>query len=112
MAEGGRAPGRARGYAGTWPERGAIRADGFVPSGLGIGASSIARLREWPAAGAGAGRLLPWGPVAFSVGIALYFTADHEPVGWITVVAAVVLSVTAFLLRRPKIFSVAGMVLA
>jgi competence protein ComEC len=112
MAEGGRAPGRARGYAGTWPERGATRADGFVPSGLGIGASLITRLREWAAAEAGAGRLLPWVPVAFSVGIALYFTADHEPVGWITAIAAVVLSAAACLLRRQKIFPVAVMVAA
>ena len=83
MAERGRAPGRARGYAGTWPERGATRAEGFVPSGLGVGASFIAKVREWAAEEAGAGRLLSWVPVAFSVGIAFYFTADHEPVGWI-----------------------------
>src|ERR1700753_840434 len=109
MAEGGRASGRARGYAGTWPERGATRAAGFVPSGVGIGASVIARLREWAAAEAGAGRMLPWVPVAFSVGIALYFTADHEPVRWITVFAATVLSVGAFLLRRQRIFPLAVM---
>ena len=58
------------------------------------------------------GRLLPWVPVAFSVGIALYFTADHEPVGWITAIAAVVLSAAAFLTRRQKIFPVAVMVAA
>jgi competence protein ComEC len=83
-----------------------------VPSGLGIGAFLLAKLREWAAAEAGAGRLLPWVPVAFSVGIAFYFTADHEPVGWITAVAAIVLSVGAFLLRRQKIFPVAVMIAA
>ncbi len=62
MAERGRARGRAQGYAGTWPEHGVTRADGFVPSGLGVGASLIAKLREWAAAEAGAGRLLPWVP--------------------------------------------------
>lgn len=112
MVERGGAPGRARGYAGTWPERGATRADGFVPSGFSVGASFVAKLREWVAAEAGAGRLLPWVPVAFSVGIAFYFTADHEPVGWITAVAAVALSVGAFLLRRQKIFPVAVMIAA
>ena len=112
MAERGRAPGRARGYAGTWPERGAARAEGFVPSSLGVGASLIARLREWAAAEAAAGRLLPWVPVAFSVGIAFYFSADHEPVGWITALAAIVLSAGAFLLRRQKIFPVAVMIAA
>jgi len=112
MAERGRAPGRAQGYAGTWPERGAARADGFLPSGVGAGAFLLAKLREWAAAEAGAGRLLPWVPVAFSVGIAFYFTADHEPVGWITAVAAIVLSVGAFLLRRQKIFPIAVMIAA
>lgn len=112
MAERGRAPGRAQGYAGTWPERGATRADGFVPPGLGVGAFLIAKLHEWAAAEAGAGRLLPWVPVAFSVGIAFYFTADHEPVGWITAVAAIILSLGAFLLRRQKIFPVAVMIAA
>lgn len=112
MAERGGAPGRARGYAGTWPERGATRADSLVPSGFSLGASFITRLREWAAAEAGAGRLLPWVPVAFSVGIAFYFTAGHEPVGWITAVAAAALSVGAFLLRRRKIFPVAVMIAA
>jgi competence protein ComEC len=60
----------------------------------------------------GAGRLLPWVPVAFSVGIALYFSASHEPVGWITAAAATVLSAGAFLLRRQKIFPVAVMIAA
>jgi competence protein ComEC len=36
-------------------------------------------LRAWICAEAGAGRLLPWVPVAFGTGIALYFTADREP---------------------------------
>ena len=40
----------------------------------------IETLREWVRAEAGAGRLLPWVPVAFGTGIALYFAADHEPV--------------------------------
>ena len=30
----------------------------------------------------GAGRLLPWLPVAFGLGIAIYFTADREPAWW------------------------------
>ncbi len=59
-------------------------AGGFVPSGFSAATSFAAKLREWIAAEAGAGRLLPWVPVAFGVGIAVYFTADHEPVGWVT----------------------------
>jgi competence protein ComEC len=80
MAERGRAQGRTQGYAGTWPGGGAAQAGGFVPSGLGTWPALTARLREWIAAEAGAGRLLPWVPVAFGAGIAFYFTADHEPV--------------------------------
>jgi hypothetical protein len=39
---------------------------------------------------AGAGRLLPWS-VAFGTGIAVYFTADREPVLWGTAVPAALL---------------------
>ena len=104
--------GRPQGIAGTWPPRGAAQAGGFAPSGFNAWSSLSARLREWVAAEAGAGRLLPWVPVAFGVGIAFYFTADHEPVGWITAVAAAGLCAVAFLLRRHKIFPVVVMVAA
>ncbi len=78
-----------RGYAGTWPPRGAAQAGGFAPSGFTAWSSLVARLREWVAAEAGAGRLLPWVPVAFGTGIAFYFTADHEPVASVSAVTAV-----------------------
>ena len=78
MAEPGRAPGRTQGFAGTWPPREA--AGGFAPSGFGAWPHLLAKLREWIRAEAGAGRLLPWVPVAFGTGIAFYFAADHEPV--------------------------------
>src|SRR5450432_1794102 len=100
MAERGGSPGRTRGVAGTWPPREAARAGGFVPSGLTAWPSFAAKLREWIAAEAGAGRLLPWIPVAFGFGIAFYFTADHEPVAVVAACAAAVLCVAAFLLRR------------
>jgi competence protein ComEC len=112
MAERGRAPGRTQGYAGTWPERAAARAGGFAPSALSAGSSFAAKLREWIAAEAGAGRLLPWVPVAFGIGIAFYFTADHEPVRWVTAVAVAALCTAAWLLRRHKIFPAAVMIAA
>ncbi|SDS13996.1 ComEC/Rec2 family competence protein [Bradyrhizobium canariense] len=112
MAERGRAPGRTQGFAGTWPPRNAAPAGAYAPSGFDVWSSIIAKLREWIAAEAGAGRLLPWVPVAFGVGIAVYFTADHEPVEWVTAVAATALCAVAFLLRRQKIFPVAVMVAA
>ena len=71
--------------------------------------SLIDKLRTWIRAEAGAGRLLPWVPVAFGTGIALYFTADREPVLSVVAVVAVGLCAAAFLLRRQKIFPIAVM---
>ena len=94
MAEPGRAPGRMQGYAGTWPPRSAAAAGGLAPSGFHAWSSFTAKLREWAAAEAGAGRLFPWVPVAFGVGIAVYFAADHEPALSVSVVVVVAESVT------------------
>jgi len=112
MAERGRSPGRTQGFAGTWPPRGAAQAGGFAPSGFTAWPSVVARLREWVAAEAGAGRLLPWVPIAFGTGIAFYFSADHEPVASVSAVTAAGLCVAAFLLRRQKIFSVMVLIAA
>jgi competence protein ComEC len=112
MVERGGSPGRTQGYAGTWPPRAAAQAGGFAPSGLDAWPALIEKLREWIHAEAGAGRLLPWVPVAFGSGIAFYFAADHEPVAWVTAVAAVGFCVAAFLLRRQKIFPAAVMLAA
>ena len=112
MAEQGRAQGRTQGYAGTWPPRDAARAGGIAPSGLSAWPSLIEKLRTWIRAEAGAGRLLPWVPVAFGAGIAFYFTADREPVLSVVAVVAVGLCAAAFLLRRQKIFPIAVMIAA
>jgi competence protein ComEC len=48
-------------------------------------------------------------PVAFGTGIALYFTATHEPVLWVALGAAIALCVVALLARRHRFFSVAVM---
>ncbi len=112
MAERGGSPGRTQGYAGTWPPREAARAGGIAPSGLSAWSSFIEKLRTWIRAEAGAGRLLPWVPVAFGTGIAFYFTADHEPVASVSAVAAAAFCLAAFLLRRHKIFPLAVMIAA
>src|SRR5882672_4497424 len=112
VAERGRAPGRTQGYAGTWPPREAARAGGFAPSGFGEWSSLLETLRAWIRAEAGAGRLLPWVPIAFGAGIAFYFGADHEPVAWVTAVAAIAFCAAAFLLRRNKVFPIAVMIAA
>src|SRR5450432_2179753 len=104
MAERGGSSGRTQGFAGTWPPRTAAQAGGFAPSGFGAWSSFVDKLRTWIRAEAGAGRLLPWVPVAFGTGIAFYFAADHEPVLPVAAVAAAALCLMAFLLRRQKLF--------
>src|SRR5258707_11332265 len=112
MAERGGSPGRTQGYAGTWPPRDAARASGFAPSGYGAWPSLLDKLRTWIRAEAGAGRLLPWVPVAFGTGITFYFTADREPVASVSAVVATVLCLAALLLRRHKIFPIPVMIAA
>ena len=108
MAERGRAPGRVQGIAETWPPRGAVRAGGFA-AGFGDWSGAFDKLRAWVRAEAGAGRLLPWVPIAFGTGIAFYFAADHEPVLSVAVAAAIGLGIVAFLLRRHKFFALVVM---
>ena len=110
IAERGRT--RTQGVAGTWPPGQAAQAGGFAPSGLGTWPQLVAKWREWIAAEAGAGRLLPWVPIAFGTGIAFYFTADHEPVLSVAAVTAAALCAAAFQLRRQKIFPIAVMIAA
>src|SRR5437868_6592639 len=112
MAERKGAPPRAQGSAGTGPPRGATQAGPFAPSGFRAWSSFVETLREWVRAEAGAGRLLPWVPVAFGTGIAFYFAADHEPVLTVAAAAAVAFTAAAFLLRRRKIFPIAVMIAA
>src|SRR4051794_36878957 len=112
MAEQGGTPGGRRGYAGTWPPQGAAPVGGLLPSRLGIWPPLLETLRQWARAEAGAGRLLPWVPVAFGTGIAFYFAAEHEPVLSVAAVAAIAFCATAFLLRRNKVFPIAVMIAA
>src|SRR5579872_1074827 len=109
MAERGRTPGLVQGIAETWPPRGGARTGGLAAAS-GEWPRIFEKVREWVRAEAGAGRLLPWVPIAFGTGIAFYFGADHEPVLSVTVVTAVVLGIAAFLLRRNKVFPAAVMV--
>jgi competence protein ComEC len=104
--------GGGRSKAGTWPPREAARAGGIAPSGFDTWSSLVAKLRGWVRAEAGAGRLLPWIPVAFGAGIAFYFAADHEPVAWVTAATAAALCTAAFLLRRQKLFPAAVLIAA
>src|SRR5258708_28244937 len=102
MAERG-AP-RTQGVAGTWPPRDAARAAGIAPSGFAAWPALVGRLREWIAAEAGAGRVLPWVPIASGTGIAFYFTADPEPVLSVAAVTAIRFFVRAVLPPPQKLF--------
>jgi competence protein ComEC len=112
VAEQGDTTGRKRGYAGTWPPRAAVPAGGFAPSRPAFWQPVIETLRQWARAEAGAGRLLPWVPIAFGTGIALYFAADHEPVLPVAATVAIGLCAVGVLLRRQKFFPVAVMIAA
>src|SRR5262249_32178232 len=112
MAEQGTTPGGKRGYAGTWPPRAVVPAGGYVPLRVSAWPSFVEALRQWVRAEAGAGRLLPWVPVAFGTGIAFYFAADHEPVLSVAASVAITLCVLAVLLRRQKIFPAIAVVAA
>lgn len=91
---------RPRIRAAAWPVQGrAVAAWATQP---------LAPLRAWlhaqTAAEAGPGRLLPWIPIAFGAGIALYFSADREPVASMAAMAAAILIAIAFLARRSRLF--------
>jgi hypothetical protein len=89
-----------------------VRATGLAPSGFDAWSAFTERLRQWVRAEAGAGRLLPWVPIAFGSGIACYFAADHEPVLSVAVFTAAGLCAAAFWLRRQRLFPVAVMIAA
>lgn len=90
------------GRAITWPPR--ARAATAVAAGRDLWPAFLETIRHWLRAEAGPGRLLPWVPVAFGAGIALYFTAPREPVAAVAAAAAAILCVVAFLARRRRAF--------
>ena len=75
---------QGRGRTETWPPGGARRprALPWPHHFLDFAGTFAARLRGFAVAEAIPGRLLPWLPVAFGLGIAFYFTAEREPAWW------------------------------
>ncbi|MFY9599136.1 MAG: ComEC/Rec2 family competence protein, partial [Pseudolabrys sp.] len=55
---------------------------------------------QWVAAEVTPGRLTPWLPVAFGLGIVAYFTADREPTWWATSTLTLISFAVTFLARR------------
>jgi competence protein ComEC len=83
---------RPRGVA--WPS-------GF--SGAFGGAREV--LSRWFATDVAAGRLMPWLPIAFGLGVVVYFTAEREPALWAAASLAAALALATFLARgRPVAF--------
>lgn len=102
--------GRVR--AGTLPRGGAVSGVAVADFGAGLLQPAISQIRDWARLEAGPGRLLPWVPVAFGAGIALYFTAEREPVAAVVVPAAGLLCILAFAMRRRRWFPAMAMIAA
>jgi competence protein ComEC len=93
--------GRTRGEAQTWPQPRAWDWRGAPWPSLGdLLPALAAHLKESVAIDFGPGRLMPWFPVAFALGIALYFAAEHEPLWLAAAGAAGVGVVIVYLARR------------
>jgi len=91
-----------RGRAGTWPQGG--RALAWTPPRVpDISRWLARRLAPWIAAEVAPGRLMPWLPVTFGAGIAVYFTADREPAWWAALALAAALAGAAITARRRPI---------
>ena len=85
------------------------RAGLALPDRLAGPAEHLHRLvSQWALAEVAPGRLMPWLPVGFGFGIALYFTADREPAWWAASALALVGIAVAYAARR----SVVGFPLA
>jgi competence protein ComEC len=96
--------GRARERAETWrEERARARAFGQDANLARMQAAVAQRrdaLRRWLSAELAPGRLVPWLPVAFGCGIALYFAAPQEPFWWAGLVLALALAAATVALRE------------
>src|SRR3954462_11848959 len=96
MAEG-------KGRVGTW-DVARPRGVAWLPDTRRVGRAGEA-LERWFATDTAAGRLLPWLPVCFGIGIVIYFAAEHEPALWGGVPLAGVLAVITYVARaRPVAF--------
>ena len=112
MADWGNGPdrrGQSRGRVSTWDAaRRRARELAWTGPSSEFGRAFAERLRQWAIADTGPGRLLPWLPVAFGFGIALYFTAAREPAWWAGAGLATVCCAIAIAARhRPFAFPVA-----
>jgi competence protein ComEC len=85
------------------------RAGVLLPAGIADSADWLRRMvSQWALAEVAPGRLVPWLPVAFGVGITGYFTADREPVAWAALSLAIFgIAIAVLARKRPIGFPVA-----
>jgi competence protein ComEC len=96
--------GRGRGQATPWPPGGRRAIPWTWPSSWPrFAQSGQATLKQWALADVAPGRLVPWLPVAFAAGIALYFTAEREPSTWAAGALALACIAGAILLRNRSV---------
>lgn len=101
MADWGRDRGGSRGRVETWDDKAPrLRASPAFGRISGLGRTAAGRLGVWAAAEVAPGRLLPWLPVAFGLGIAIYFTASREPTWWAPVALTLVCAASAVFARN------------
>jgi competence protein ComEC len=91
---------KPRSRAGTWPVGRRTQAAPALVDAAILADAVLARLRAWAAEEAAPGRLLIWLAVAFGLGIALYFTAEHEPQLWAAATAFAGMSAVVIALRQ------------
>ena len=89
---------KARSRVGTWPGMAGTAGPWLRPF-PGVAGPMAAKLREWAAAEVAPGRLVPWLPVGFGLGIVVYFAADREPVWWVAAALAAAAVTAAYRLR-------------
>ncbi len=93
---------RVRARAGVWPSGGASPWAIAWPF-ADVGRRVAGHFRNWVWAECAPGRLMPWLPVAFGLGIVLYFSVLREPVFWFAAALTLVLAVGVLLLRAHSI---------
>ncbi len=101
----GQVGGQVGGWVGTWP--GMAGAAPWRLPHAGLAGPLAEQLSTWAAAEIAPGRLMPWLPVAFGTGIAVYFSAEREPVWWVAVALAVVAATFAVFMRSRAAFPMA-----
>jgi competence protein ComEC len=109
---------RPRAGARLWPTgiRAGAAAPGFLDEISDWLRSAGTRIREWLAFDLAPGRLVPWIPIAFGIGVALYFTADTEPALWAALIATILalsicIAARARLLAWPLMIGVTALAL-